>query len=121
MAIPGCALICVATSLAKAWVSPKATFARRVSGTGMPRIKYEKVTPCGVSSLNFGCFWAADFTAACTAWVNWLSEMDWACAIDYLLEFRLGRDSKVGVFFKDGAGGGGEGWLVGWVWVLAMF
>jgi hypothetical protein len=34
--------------------------------------------------------------------------MDWACAIDYLLEFRLGRDSKVGVFFKDGAGGVGN-------------
>jgi hypothetical protein len=34
--------------------------------------------------------------------------MDWACAIDYLLEFRLGRDSKVGVFFKDGEGGAGS-------------
>ena len=53
-----------ATSVAKAWVSANDTFAMISSGTGMPRIRYETVTPCGVGSWNFGCFAAAAFTAA---------------------------------------------------------
>ncbi len=78
----GCApAMCVATSVANACVSPIVTVDKMASGTGMPRIKYENATAFGTSTLNFGCFATAAFTAACTEAVNLLSETDMAWAI----------------------------------------